>query len=83
MAVGLKQTKVRDENLKLSLDLLRVHSLSSSELAKILHLSKQALSKITTDLIDLNLIKVTENGNYPNKRGRKKLIIVLMKKWDY
>lgn len=73
MAVGLKQTKVRDENLKLSLDLLRVHSLSSSELAKILHLSKQALSKITTDLIDLNLIKVTENGNYPNKRGRKKV----------
>lgn len=73
MTIGLKQTTVRDKNLKLTLDLLREQSLSSSELAKLLHLSKQALSKITDDLLDLNLIKVTDNVPQTNKRGRKKV----------
>jgi predicted NBD/HSP70 family sugar kinase len=73
MSIGLKQTTVRDKNLELTLDLLREQNLSSSELAKILHLSKQALSKITDDLLSLNLIKVTDEAPVSNKRGRKKV----------
>lgn len=73
MPIGLKQTTVRDNNLKMTLDILRQQNFSSSELAKILHLSKQALSKITNGLIDLNLIKETADLEKNTKRGRKKV----------
>jgi predicted NBD/HSP70 family sugar kinase len=79
MKQGSNQTIVRDTNMKLIFDVLMKESLSSSDLAKKLKLSKPALTKIMAEMIDLNLVTLSENGNtsLPKTKGRKKVYFTL------
>lgn len=78
---GQNQTIVRDNNMKLILFSLLEKSMSCSDLSDKLMLSKPALTKITSEMLELELIVSNEQQNrQPNSLGRKKSYLSINEK---
>ena len=75
MKYGSDQTVARDLNVEMVLQLLKEEHMSSSDLAKRMHLSKPGLTKIMNEMIENHLVVFTEEEKHQkNNVGRKKVL---------
>ncbi|MDO9628862.1 MAG: ROK family transcriptional regulator [Acholeplasmataceae bacterium] len=75
MKYGSDQTVARDLNVEMVLQLLKEKHMSSSDLAKRMHLSKPGLTKIMNEMIENHLVVFTEEEHLlKNNVGRKKTL---------
>ena len=81
---GTKPKNVRENNLKLLIDLYRNHqSLSISQIAKIAHLSRTTVVKINEFLLEANLILPLGKGSSTDEGGKKPKIYTFNARYGY
>ena len=78
MTFGKDQTSARDKNLEIIIEHLQKESLSRSDLALKMQLSKTALGKIVDEMLLNNLVILSEEKG-PNQVGRKKVLYEINK----
>lgn len=78
MTFGKNQTSARDKNLEIIIEHLQKESLSRSDLALKMQLSKTALGKIVDEMLLNNLVILSEEKG-PNQVGRKKVLYEINK----
>ncbi len=78
MNFGKDQTSARDKNLEIIIEHLQKESLSRSDLASRMQLSKTALGKIIDEMLLNNLVILSEEKG-PSQVGRKKILYKLNK----
>lgn len=78
MIIGKDQTFARDFNMKAILQLLQRENMSCSELADKIGLSKPAMTKITAEMYELDLIKTqSKQQTYKKELGRKRVNLMV------